>query len=1032
MNEEYSQWYDEFKVFVQLFNDSELFGSLDSLLQSSRNTFAFNKKLMEKAIDVSWVEAIENGLPHLDTVLRNPRKTIEDVEEVVPIALSRKITVESVKHLAQHTDLIQSIDKKTGKITPSKILNVYKEESLMTYENKFVNTLVDRLYLFIHRRYEKLAQVAKDEEIYSLGYDTTVDDGTGGKMKVSVKIQTIDSLDTADASGLTIWQRVEKIKTAVEGYKGSELCQKLGTTFIRPPVMRTNAIMKNVDLKACLTLWQFIESYDKVGFEINEMDTAVKPEQSEQYAQDFYKLVVMNLLLFRSFMHTEKSAEELQKRRFRPISPKVIKKFERALANENNIQTEAVAGYVSGDGDFKVIRQMPPDVSEMFDQITQVIETERQYLVELRKQRELDRIAEEEEARHREEMAKLEAARREELERIRREQEEEERRIQEMLAQKRAEQEAAERERQRQEEERQARLAEQRAKEEEEQMLAAAAEWMSEERERVEEEKELVRSNLGDAEGIDASEIKAEENQQALEAEAYLEVTEEEVEEVRAEIKQQSEAGEEVAVEDVRAIAARKRLEAQREEKERRDRERAARLKVEREYFEAKSFEDIRREYSHNPRYVIPRLIVWFLAMFLGIFPKETDNPDIKVRMEAAAERKAKLQAEKEERNKMEAFYRKYAQTFHYKFLRWIDDQKFKRKKKLEAKNKPKPVYNPPQRTPLEEAKLKMEMERLYREYHVSLIERGRRWWDEQMTQMREDKRLREKEKADRLAAKQAAEEAKLQSKAAAEKLHQEHGEVFADEAPQLPQLPKVTEEDSAPTESRIYKVLNIVLTVVLVVMVGVVSYMMLCAVRGKAVQLFGKSILHVATGSMEPSLQVGDFIVIEAVDPAELEPGDIISYYSEQSDIYGMLVTHRIKEIDENGNFITLGDANPVPDTLPVKPSQIVGRYTHKARFFMWLGSFGDIRKLLLLIVMIGVSAVSIYEVRTVMRLGKEAAEEKRQSREEAHEAKMREAVAKEIERLKAEGLTPEDLEVQHDTGETDPGTDRRPDDPA
>ena len=64
-----------------------------------------------------------------------------------------------------------------------------------------------------------------------------------------------------------------------------------------------------------------------------------------------------------------------------------------------------------------------------------------------------------------------------------------------------------------------------------------------------------------------------------------------------------------------------------------------------------------------------------------------------------------------------------------------------KRKKKLEAKNKPKPVYNPPQRTPLEEAKLKMEMERLYREYHVSLIERSRRWWDEQMIQMREDKR---------------------------------------------------------------------------------------------------------------------------------------------------------------------------------------------------------------------------------------------------------------------------------------------------
>jgi uncharacterized membrane protein len=104
---------------------------------------------------------------------------------------------------------------------------------------------------------------------------------------------------------------------------------------------------------------------------------------------------------------------------------------------------------------------------------------------------------------------------------------------------------------------------------------------------------------------------------------------------------------------------------------------------------------------------------------------------------------------------------------------------------------------------------------------------------------------------------------------------------------------------------------------------------------------------------------------------------------------------------------------------------------YAETAVTYLFGVRFKSVMKLLL-IVMIGVSAVSIYEVRTVMRLGKEAAEEKRQSREEAHEAKMREAVAKEIERLKAEGLTPEDLEVQHDTGETDPGTDRRPDDPA
>ena len=217
MGGQYGEWYEDFKQSLEAFGDDELYGNLESLIQASRNTFAVNRKLMAKAIDVSWVETIENGLLHVDNVLRDPRRTIEDVEEIVPIALSRKITVESVKHLAQHTDLIQSIDKKTGKITPSKILNIHKEESLMTYENKFVNTLVDRLYIFINTRYEKLAQISRDEEVYTLGYDTFIDNGAGGKMKIEVKLETTESLDSYDDNGVSIWQRVEKLKKGSEG-----------------------------------------------------------------------------------------------------------------------------------------------------------------------------------------------------------------------------------------------------------------------------------------------------------------------------------------------------------------------------------------------------------------------------------------------------------------------------------------------------------------------------------------------------------------------------------------------------------------------------------------------------------------------------------------------------------------------------------------------------------------------------------------------------------------------------------------------
>lgn len=735
MNEMYGEWYDDFKAMTQTLDSGELFGEFDELIHSAKNTFAFNRKLMEKAIDVSWVEAIENGMIHVDNCLRNPRKTIEDVEEVVPIALSKKITVESVKHLAQHTDFIQSVDPKTGKITPSKILNVYKEESWMTYENRFINTLIDRLYIFINRRYEKLAQVSQDEQVYTLGYDADIDDGAGGKMRVEVKLETVESLDKRDVNGLTIWQRVEKLKKAIEGYKGSELCMKLGSAYIRPPVMRTNAIMKNVDLKACLTLWQYIESYDKVGYEINMEDTAVKPKRA--YVEDFYKIVVMNLLLFRAYTANKNSdMTELKSKKYKPSAPKYIRKFDQEISSAYDVISEAAAGYISTEGNFKFTKKAPKNISAVFEQINAVIEIEKEYLRQreaerlerLKAEEEAERIRKEEEARL-EEQRRIEEARRAELERIAREEEERQKELEKMLAQKRAEQEAAERERERLEQERLARIEERRKKREEEERIIA-------EREQHEAIKQMARAELGNAEGLDEEALAAKGSEHELEQKVYESITDEDIEQAQAVIDEKAVAEADGDIEslekvqefeDPREVAARMKLEQQKREKDRIERERAERLKAERKYFESKPFMTIYRAYSKNPIYLIPRLIKWVLAYVFGLIPEDTDDPDLKIRLAAAKKKQEALKKEKEERDKMEVYYRKYAQTTKYRIMRDIADIKFKRKKRKEAKGKPKPVFVPPKRTAEEQLAIDTEMKRLYKEYHVTIFEKIKR-----------------------------------------------------------------------------------------------------------------------------------------------------------------------------------------------------------------------------------------------------------------------------------------------------------------
>lgn len=561
MSETGVNWYSYYNEIKNKLDDDVSYDNILSSILSGQNTFSLNKKKMQRSVDITWVEAIEDALIHLDNVIRSPRKTIEDVESVVPIALSRKITVESVKHLAQHTNLIQDYDPSTGKVTPSKVLNVYKEESMMTYENKFINTLINKLYIFINRRYDKLKEVRSDEAVTSLEYNSQISEA-GGKMNIALKLEAVDSLETVDESGSTVWDRIERIKRTVVSYKGSSFCTHMGSAYIRPPVMRTNAIMKNVDLKACLTLWQFIESYDKVGYELNISDTAQKP--SSDYLQDMYNLAAVGFMLMRYHSDHDESADDLKTKANKPIQPKIIKKFE-ADGQEDYDVSVSVKSDEKKYSEYSVDEGSPNDNEALLSEFDKIIELEDAFFEEEeRRILEEKRIEEEKERKRREEerirlekerLAAIQAEK-ERIERERIEKEEEERKLREMQERQRLEQEEFERRRRLEEEQRELeRLEKQRLEEE------AAAKKAAEEAEQIKK----------------AAEMLSEQERQQLEYEA-------ENERIR---KQEEKA----------ARLERERLEA----------ERAKRLREDRECIEKKPFELIYLEYSRDANAVIRR-----------------------------------------------------------------------------------------------------------------------------------------------------------------------------------------------------------------------------------------------------------------------------------------------------------------------------------------------------------------------------------------------------------------------------------------
>ena len=116
------------------------------------------------------------------------------------------------------------------------------------------------------------------------------------------------------------------------------------------------------------------------------------------------------------------------------------------------------------------------------------------------------------------------------------------------------------------------------------------------------------------------------------------------------------------------------------------------------------------------------------LFKVFGYIPKDTDNPDYKRILAQRALAAEEKKRQEEEFNKIEVLYKKYSTDTKYQIRRDIADIKFRRKKRKDAKNKPKPTYVPPKRTAEEQAENDRQMKILYKEYRVGPVEHIRRW----------------------------------------------------------------------------------------------------------------------------------------------------------------------------------------------------------------------------------------------------------------------------------------------------------------
>ena len=126
----------------------------------------------------------------------------------------------------------------------------------------------------------------------------------------------------------------------------------------------------------------------------------------------------------------------------------------------------------------------------------------------------------------------------------------------------------------------------------------------------------------------------------------------------------------------------------------------------------------------------------------------------------------------------------------------------------------------------------------------------------------------------------------------------------------------------------------NLLIYLLYIIIIPIIIYDLFLIVQtiirpGVTPDFFGIKTFSIVSGSMEPTINIDDIVIIKKVDKKELTKDDIISFR-----INNEIITHRIidKEL-KNGIlfYITKGDNNEVPDIHNVKYSQIEGKYIGK-----------------------------------------------------------------------------------------------------
>ncbi|MBQ2729866.1 MAG: hypothetical protein IJF69_03745 [Clostridia bacterium] len=385
-------------------------------LTKAQNEFQFSNRKLEKAVDTTWVEAVENALPAVQNIIGNPRNVILEEELIVNAALAKRTNADVVRHLTSHASLVEDFNEKTGDVQPQRVMQKLREDTEVIYENRLVFTTLEMAYHFVKIRYDALFEAMSDEFGAKLKVHSDMESATElVHFDMFMHIKSIESAMDTDERNADVFNRISRIFRLLHTFMNSKFAQQMSkANRIKGNVVKTNVLKKNPDYKKVVALFEFLRAYDQIGYSIRVIEQS--PVINETFQRDIFHNVLFNYIILKGYLEDESDRvlPTKPKQKQRTIKPKFIKEIIEELTEDYDLP------------DVEVRKVLIEELTK--EQLMHEEAEERRRLVaeqERQRKEEQERLKKEKEA----EKERLRKEKEEEKERIRQEKEAEKQRL---------------------------------------------------------------------------------------------------------------------------------------------------------------------------------------------------------------------------------------------------------------------------------------------------------------------------------------------------------------------------------------------------------------------------------------------------------------------------------------------------------------------------------------------------------------------------------------------------------------------------